>query len=251
MMCCGTANRHTLHTAMITQCHLQDKETLWQKILFFVNIRIAKKSVNSSKIIFPIKVMSLNERHDGLDRRLLDCLFESVSRSTANQSSALLALCIENPPLTDGFPSQRASYAESVSMSWRHHARATSGAGQQSTGGHGVSCLINWLMWQAYHISRLTNISFDVIEYIPGIISTVHALVWWSTGDMMMSSNGNIFHVIGPLWGKFTGHQWIPLTKANGSELWCFLWSAPEQTVEQTVETLVIWDAIALIMTPL
>ena len=28
------------------------------------------------------------------------------------------------------------------------------------------------------------------------------------------------------------GHQWIPLTKTSGAELWWFLWSAPEQTVE-------------------
>ena len=32
---------------------------------------------------------------------------------------------------------------------------------------------------------------------------------------------------------------------------WCFLWSAPEPTVEQTMETLVIWDATVLIMTSL
>ena len=31
----------------------------------------------------------------------------------------------------------------------------------------------------------------------------------------------------------------------------CFLWSAPEQTVEQTIRTPVIWDAIAFIMTSL
>ena len=43
-------------------------------------------------------------------------------------------------------------------------------------------------------------------------------------------------------------HRWIPLTKASDAEVWCFLWSAPEQTVEQTIETPVIWDAIALIM---
>ena len=30
-----------------------------------------------------------------------------------------------------------------------------------------------------------------------------------------------------------------------------FLWFAPEQKVEQTIEMPVIWDAIALIMTPL
>ena len=28
---------------------------------------------------------------------------------------------------------------------------------------------------------------------------------------MMMSSNGNIFLVTGPLWGEFTGHRWISL----------------------------------------
>ena len=28
--------------------------------------------------------------------------------------------------------------------------------------------------------------------------------------------------------GEFTGHRWIPRTKASDAELWCFLWSAPE-----------------------
>ena len=50
--------------------------------------------------------------------------------------------------------------------------------------------------------------------------------------NMMTSSNGNIFRVIGPLCLKFTGHRWILLTKANDAELWCFLRSAFKQTVE-------------------
>ena len=62
---------------------------------------------------------------------------------------------------------------------------------------------------------------------------------------MMTSSNGHIFRVTGPLWGESIGHRWIPPTKASDAELWC------EQTVEQTIETPVIWDAIALIMTSL
>ena len=45
---------------------------------------------------------------------------------------------------------------------------------------------------------------------------------WWWT-------NGSIFRVIGPLWGEFTGHRWIPLTKASDAQLWCFLCSAPEK----------------------
>ena len=67
--------------------------------------------------------------------------------------------------------------------------------------------------------------------------------------DMLMSSNVNTFHITGPLWGESTGDQWIPLTKDSDAELWCFLWSALELMVEQTIERLVIWDAIALIMT--
>ena len=61
----------------------------------------------------------------------------------------------------------------------------------------------------------------------------------------------NIFRVAGPLWRKFTGYRWIPLTKASDAELWCFLSSAPEQLVEQTIETPVIWNVIVLILTSL
>ena len=57
------------------------------------------------------------------------------------------------------------------------------------------------------------------------------------------------FRVAGPLSGEFTGNRWIPLTNTSDAELWCFLWSAPEHTVEKTIETPVILDAISLIMT--
>ena len=67
----------------------------------------------------------------------------------------------------------------------------------------------------------------------------------------MTSSNGNIFRVTGPLWGESIGHRWSPLTKASDADLSCFLWFASEQTVDQTIETLVIWDTIVLIMTSL
>ena len=48
----------------------------------------------------------------------------------------------------------------------------------------------------------------------------------------MTSSNGNNFRVTGPLCEEFTGHQWIPPTKAIDAKLWCFLWSAPEWMIE-------------------
>ena len=58
--------------------------------------------------------------------------------------------------------------------------------------------------------------------------------------------------LFGFLCGEFTGQRWIPLTKASGAKLWCFMWSTPwKKTVEQTIVRPVIWDAIALIMTSL
>ena len=62
---------------------------------------------------------------------------------------------------------------------------------------------------------------------------------------MMTSSNGNIFRVTSPLWGESTDHRWMPLQKASDEELWCFLWSPLEQTVEQKAGHR--WDAIALV----
>ena len=41
------------------------------------------------------------------------------------------------------------------------------------------------------------------------------------------------------------------LINASDAEFWYFLWSAPEPTVEPTIETSMIWDAIAVIMTSL
>ena len=66
-----------------------------------------------------------------------------------------------------------------------------------------------------------------------GLILFIRCHFWGHIGlrsgrGMMTSSNGNIFRVTGPLCGEFTGHRWIPRTKASNAELWCFLWSAPE-----------------------
>ena len=43
--------------------------------------------------------------------------------------------------------------------------------------------------------------------------------------DMMTSSNGNIFRIIGPLWGETTGHRWIPSQRpvAQSFDVFCEL----------------------------
>ena len=56
----------------------------------------------------------------------------------------------------------------------------------------------------------------------------------WEMRGIMTSSNGNIFRVTGHLWGE-SSHWWIPLAKVSDMELWCFLWSVPEQTAQQTI----------------
>ena len=82
-------------------------------------------------------------------------------------------------------------------------------------------------------------------------ISTMNPGVFLKYFQTTLVSLRNIFCLTGPLYGEVTGYRWIPLTTASDVELWCFLWSAPEQTFEQTIETPVIWDTIAPIMTSL
>ena len=50
---------------------------------------------------------------------------------------------------------------------------------------------------------------------------------------------------------KASSNGGFPLTKASDAERGCFLWSTPEQTAKQIIQTPVISDVIALIMTPL
>ena len=67
---------------------------------------------------------------------------------------------------------------------------------------------------------------------------------------MMTSSNGNIFRVTGHLCGEFNGLRWIPRTKASDAEL--DVYSAlclNKRLRKQSWSRLVIWDAIAPIMT--
>ena len=64
-------------------------------------------------------------------------------------------------------------------------------------------------------------------------------------------SERNSFQVTGPLWGDSTSHRWVPLTKATNAKLGLFPWARSEKTAEQTVDMLVNWDAMALIITSL
>ena len=65
-----------------------------------------------------------HKRFVGSNHRQLDCfcfvfIFQKLDNKNKYENSALLVIYEGNPPV--GFPSQRASNAEGVSMSWRHH----------------------------------------------------------------------------------------------------------------------------------
>ena len=57
------------------------------------------------------------------NHRRLDCLLNRLfgRRSKKTSKLRITGLCKGNPPVTGGFPSQRASTAENVSIWWRHH----------------------------------------------------------------------------------------------------------------------------------
>ena len=80
----------------------------------------------------------------------------------------------------------------------------------------------------------------DSIQCWDNLILALDVRDYGSVSFMMTSSKGNIFRVTDHLWGESTGHRWIPLTEASDAELWCFLWSAPEQMGNQTIEPPVI-----------
>ena len=51
----------------------------------------------------------------------LDCLWNSLFKITKETEFCFTGICEGNPLVTSGFPSQKTSNANSISMSWRHH----------------------------------------------------------------------------------------------------------------------------------
>ena len=125
-----------------------------------------------------------NERGSVSNHQPHGCLLNRLFRRRSKKTSELrvTGLCAGNSPGIGGFPAQRASNVENVSILWRH-------------------------------------------------------LVVWCC------------RVTGPLWGETTGDHWIPLAKASDAKLWCFLWCAPAQAVEQTIDMPMSWGTMALIVT--
>ena len=105
------------------------------------------------------------------------------------------------------------------------------------------------LFCPAYNAAKAITISYDhfrivVIVLCVGLLAEIVRNVSVSAvSDIYQSGHGSrwrqmetFFRVTGPLRGESTGHQ------SSDAELWCFIWSSPDQTIEQTIEARVIWD---------
>ena len=153
---------------------------------------LLRSSLSDQRTVRHYKDVIMSVMASQISRQPHDCLLNHLFRRRSKEVSKPRVtgpLCGEFIGHGE-FSPQRDSNAENVSIWWRHNGNCTS------------------------------------LLHFPGILLAPLGLAL--RNDMMTSSNGNIFHVTGPLYGEFTGDRWIPPTKASEAELWCFLWSAPE-----------------------
>ena len=151
--------------------------------------------------------------------------------------SALLAICAGNSPRK--FPEQRPVTRNfDVSICSRINGRVNDGeAGDLRrllahydvtvmvcliSVGATVKCRPMWSI--SPYPSGLLNSEWEIVRLPKCQWSN---LEWyrspdWHRSNMMTWSNWNIFRVTGPLWLESTDHRWIPLTKFNDTEMWCF-----------------------------
>ena len=67
-----------------------------------------------------------------------------------------------------------------------------------------------WIKWRSFYKHFEMHFRFS--------LSFLSVSKFTKRYSMMTPSDGNIFRGTGPLCGEFTGHRWIPLTKASDSE---------------------------------
>ena len=129
-------------------------------------------------------------------------------------SSALLDICQGNPPVTDG-------------SWWRHQIETFSALLAICAGNHRSPV-------NSYHKGQWRG-------------ALIFPLICTWTSSWANNREAGDLRPSCSLWR----HRNVPFTKASDTELWCVLWSTPEQMVEQTMELPMILDAMTLIATSL
>ena len=92
--------------------------------LIVITLVSASNRPNPLAIIFKPLPWRHNDRDGVSNHQHLDCLLNRLFGCISKKTSKLyvIGLCEGNPPVTGGFPSQRTSNAENVSICWRHRA---------------------------------------------------------------------------------------------------------------------------------
>ena len=96
---------------------------------------------------------TLRWRHNGLDsvsnHQPPGCLLNRLFRRKSKKTSKLrvTGLCAGNSPGTGEFSAQMASYAENVSIWWRHHEEYAMHSNQEQTD----TCVIVYIKWTQDH----------------------------------------------------------------------------------------------------
>ena len=126
--------------------------------------------------IFGFIIVTLHEHYGICDHQQLDCLFRLTIKKY--QTSALLGLCEVNSSVISGFPSQRASNAESVSMSRCLH-------DQVNFCGNIISKIVNKFKFYLYSAYLLQHSNFSAIVFPLEWMCILHCQYqgYWCPGD--------------------------------------------------------------------
>ena len=99
-----------------------------------------------------------NERDSVSNHQPHDCLLNRLFRRRSKKTSKLrvTGLCAGNSPGTGEFPAQMASYAENVSIWWRHH--------DVATGGFQYPLWTHQMIWWCWTILRYLAQPYDISQ---------------------------------------------------------------------------------------
>ena len=128
-----------------------------------------------------------NERNGISNHWCLDCLLNHLFRCRSKKSLkfCVTGLCEGNPMVTGGFPSQRVSNAENVSIWWCHH---------------GLHCSdVRWASWCLVSTSTLC------LTYWP----FVRGIIRWSVQSIKKFISASLFFT------RFMKDAWIGLLQLN------------------------------------
>ena len=134
---------------------------------------------------------SNHQPHHCLLNRLFGC------RSKKTSKLCVSGLCAGNSPGTGEFPTQMASYAENVSIWWRHHGF--------------VRCWDICRHSEDQVFGLLHHYSDAIMSATVSEITSI-SIVCWTVCSGAHKKSIKATHRW-PLWGESIGDQWIPLTK--------------------------------------